>query len=87
MEKRGLLQYGAGLGAVTEIRLTMPADAPPSHALTTIAQSIAPLVRIDGPGGYGLHLRIASLVNHPDLQISLPLPSSSGVLSASVTAR
>ena len=78
MEKRGALQHSAGLGAVTEIRLRMPADARPSRALMTLAQSDAPRICIDwyggAPGAYGLRLRIASLVHERDLEIVLPLP-------------
>ena len=78
MEKRGTLQHRAGLGAVTEIRLGMPADVPPSRALIALTQSEDPRVCVDehrgGPGAYGLRLRIASLVNGPELEIVLPLP-------------
>ena len=73
IEKRGSLQHTAGLGAVTEITLTMPADALPGNALTTLALSEAPLVRIDGPGPYRLRLRIAYLANKPDQQIAFPV--------------
>jgi hypothetical protein len=72
MEKRGPLQHRAGWGAVTDIRLAMPPDAPPSHALRAIARSEGPPVRVES-GAYRLHLRVASLVNHADLQITLPL--------------
>jgi len=75
IEKRGSLQHAVGLGAVTEIRLTMPEDSPPSSALKAIAGSNAPPVRIDGPGTYRMHLRIASLSNEPDAKIVLPLTS------------
>jgi hypothetical protein len=75
VERRGALQHGAGLGAVTEIRLRMPADSPPSEALATIAQSAAPPILIDEPGAYRLRLRIAPLVIQPDLVITLPLSS------------
>ncbi len=73
IEKRGNLQHSIGLGAVTEIRLTMPTDAAPSSALKSIALSDHPQVHIEPIGAYGLHLRIASLVGKPDLQIALPL--------------
>jgi hypothetical protein len=75
IEKRGNLQHSIGLGAVTEIRLTMPTDAAPSSALKGIAQSDDPPVRIEPIGAYCLHLRIASLISKPDLQIALPLLS------------
>ena len=76
VERRGSLQHSAGLGAVTEIRVTMPASAPPSHALMAIAQTSAPPLRIESEAGpYRLCLRIASLVDKPDLQLTLPLPS------------
>jgi hypothetical protein len=72
--KRGSLQHKVGLGAVTDIRLTMPVDARPGSALMAIAQSDAPPLRIDSPGAYCLDLRIASLVNKPDLQLAIPPP-------------
>lgn len=79
MVKRGTLQHSVGLGAVTEIRLAMPADSPPGLALTTIARSASPPVRIDELGAYRVQIRIASLGNNPDLkpdsQITLPLSS------------
>jgi hypothetical protein len=75
MEKRESLQHSVGLGAVTEIRLTMPASVPQGNALKMIAQSDAPPVRIDQPGAYRLQLRIASLADNPNLHISLPVLS------------
>ena len=72
-EKRGRLQHGAGLGAITEIQLTMPADSSPGYALKTIAQNQTPAFRINHPGPYSLQLRITSLFKKPDLQITLPL--------------
>ncbi len=75
IEKRGTLQHSLGLGAVTEIRLTIPADVPLSPALTTIARTAAPPLLLNGSGPYSLQVRIASLANHPDLLITLPLPA------------
>ena len=73
VEKRGSLQHSARLGAVTGMTLTMPPDSPPSDALITVVQSNASLFRLGTPGAYRLDLRIASLVNEPELQITLPL--------------
>jgi len=75
MERRGSLQQDAGLGAVTEIRLTMPVDVPPSEALRVIARAGEPRVRVDAGREYRVQLRVASLVDKPDLEINLPLPA------------
>ena len=76
IEKRGYLQHPAGLGSVAEIRLTMPADSPPSGALASLARTETPPFSIDAPGPYRLRLRIASIKNNLDLQITLPPPSA-----------
>lgn len=73
IERRGSLQHSAGLGAVTSIRLTMPSDTPPSDALLTLAETAEPPLRIDQAMTYRLELRVRSLVNEPNLHISLPL--------------
>ena len=73
IEKRGTLQHSVGLGAVTEIRLGIPADVRPSSALKIIAQSDNPPLSIKVTGTYFLQFKIASLFAKPDLQIALPL--------------
>ncbi len=73
VEKRGSLQRGAGLGAVIEISLSMPSDAPPSQALRTVAQYCTPRMLLGTASTYALQLRIAPLDPSPDLVIKIPL--------------
>jgi hypothetical protein len=76
IEKRGSLQHNLALGSVTGIRLTIPSDRPPSDALKSIAQSEAPHFQLIRPAyharGYRLDLQISSLVDAPEMQITLP---------------
>lgn len=71
-EKRGALQHGAGLGVIREISLMMPPASPPSDALKAIVAHCAPSIRLGQASTYGLHVRIASLNQKPDLLLSIP---------------
>ena len=71
-EKRGALQHGSGLGAVTAIQLTMPTDTTPSAALLTIAEWQSGLVSLVAGQSYRLQLQIASLADGPPLQLAFP---------------
>ena len=73
IEKRGSLQHAKGLCDASEIRLVMPADVPPSSALSAIAQSESPTLRLDPCGPYQLRLTVKSSSKIPDLQIVLPI--------------
>ena len=71
-EKHGGLQHGCGLGGVQEIKLTMPAWAPPSEALKTIAAgSNPPLTLVQGQV-WDLEMRIAGLDGRSDMVLSIP---------------
>lgn len=72
-ERCGSLQHGAGLGAVTEIVLEMPPTSPPCDALKAISQNCVPHIQLSEANTYGMHLRIASLNDQPDLLLHLPL--------------
>ena len=72
-ERRGSLQHGAGLGAVTEIMLEMPSTSPPCDALKAISRKCAPRIQLAEAGTYGLRLRIKSLSEKPDLLLTLPV--------------
>jgi hypothetical protein len=76
-DRRGSLQHSLGLGAVTEVTLTMPKHVTLGDALKTAVRSQFPPLRIDTATDYSLHLEIASLLDKPDFEITLPLSTNS----------
>ena len=71
-EKRGELQHGSGLGAVQEIILTMPAWAPPSGTLETIAANCQPRLTLRHGDAWHLAMRIEGLEGRSDLVVAIP---------------
>lgn len=71
-EKRGGLQHGCGLGGVQEITLTIPAWAPPSEALQTIAANCKPALMLAQGETWRLEMRVAGLNGRTDLILKIP---------------
>jgi hypothetical protein len=71
-EKRGSLQRDAGLGAVSEISLTVPSWAPPSDALKNIAANCQPEILLKQGPAYSLEMRIEGLDGRSDLLLAFP---------------
>lgn len=72
-EMRGEFQHGSALGAVKEIILTMPAWAPQSKALRTIAAECQPHLKLLQGYGWHLEMQIEGLNGRSDLRIAIPI--------------
>lgn len=71
-ERRGELQHRSSLGAIKEIILTMPAWAPRSDALRTIAAECQPHLKLKPGNAWRLEMQIEGLNGRSDLRLEFP---------------